>query len=323
MRHLSSNPVPWKIAYLRLATDCNAKCQMCVFWRSQPVQMHSTILSKIFQKLVLLGYSEVIFTGGEPLIANRFKAAVVSAQRHNLRIGVITNGSLLPEYLSDQKGHDGIHRFYVSVDSPIAETHNAIRGVRCLEYIEQGLTSRRSGTEIVINTVLSKLNSNDILLLPNWMVRYDVGMINVIFMKHPSLALEQDEAHALAGELLRLCHAYGIRHHVTALPGAVSCDLAWKCLEDLWPLKCYVGSVCLFVEHDGTTFPCNCSPYASQEAGLGIAIESMPLNHSMETNPSQVSRAKHRAFDFCPDICDLSNRLYNYITSTTVTGVTT
>ncbi len=167
MRHLSSKLVPEKVAYLRLATNCNATCQMCAFWRSRPAQMHSAILSKIFQKLAVLGYSEVIFTGGEPLIADCFSAAVVSARRCNLQIGVITNGALLPEYLSAQGEREGVHRFYVSVDSPIAETHDAIRGTPCLEYIEIGLASRRSGTEIVINTVLSKLNSKDILMLPN------------------------------------------------------------------------------------------------------------------------------------------------------------
>lgn len=296
---------------------------MCAFWRSQPVQMHSAILSKMFQKLAFLGYSEVIFTGGEPLLADCFNAAAVSARRYNLQIGVITNGALLPEYLSVQGEREDVHHFYVSVDSPIAETHNAIRGIPCLEYIEQGLASKHSKTEIVINTVLSKLNNKDILMLPNWMVRHGVGMINVIFMKHPSLTLEQNEVHALAEELLRLCNAHDIRHHVTSLPDGVPCDLAWKCLEAPWPQKCYVGSVCLFIEHDGITFPCNCSSYAGREAGIGISIESMPLNPLTETSLSQVIKAKHGAFDFCPDICDLSNRLYNYIVSTTETGVAT
>ncbi len=155
------------------------------------------------------------------------------------------------------------------------------------------------------------------------MVQHDVGMINVIFMKHPSSALTKDEAHALAGELLRLCHTHGIRHHVTSLPNGVPCDLAWKCLEDPWPKNCYVGSVCLFVEHDGITFPCNCTPYAGREAGIGISIDRMSLNPLTETPSSQVIKARHGAFDFCRDICDLSNRLYNYIVSTTETGVTT
>jgi len=321
MRYLSSKLVPVKVAYLRLATNCNATCQMCTFWRTRPKQMDSAILSKLFQKLAALGYSDVIFTGGEPLIADYIDQAVASARRCDLQIGVITNGALLPEYLSAQGKCEGVHRFYVSVDSPIAENHDAIRGTRCLEYIEMGLNSRRPGTEIVINTVLSKLNSKDILMLPNWMVQHDVGMINVIFMKHPSLALKKDEAHALAEELLRLCHAHGIRHHVTSLPDGVPCDLAWKCLlDDPWPQQCFVGNVCLFVEHDGTTFPCNCTPYVGREAGIGISIDRIPL---ADPPSSQVFKAKLGAFNSCRDICDLSNRLYNYIVSTTKTGAAT
>jgi len=319
VRYILSKLVPKKVAYLRLATNCNATCQMCTFWRTRPAQMDSAILSKLFQKLVALGYSEVIFTGGEPLIADCIDQAVASARRCDLQIGVITNGTLLPEYLSVKGKSEGVQRFYVSVDSPIAETHDAIRGTRCLEYIERGLDSRRPGTDIVINTVLSKLNCMDILLLPNWMVQHEVRMINVIFMKHPSLALKKDVAHAVAEELLRLCHAHGIRHHVTSLSDGVPCNLAWKCLYDPWPQKCFVGNVCLFVEHDGTTFPCNCIPYVDHEAGMGISIDHIPLADSS----SQVFKAELGVFNSCRDICDLSNRLYNYIASTTEAGVAT
>lgn len=317
MRYSSGNSVPWKVAYLRLTTDCNAKCQMCGFWRSQPTKMQIETISKGFQKLAQLGYSEVIFTGGEPLIAQNFNVAFINAQHNSLKISVITNGILLPIYLSSQTNYDSIHCYYISVDSPIAETHNFIRGVSCLENIEIALSSRRSEPEIVINTVLSKLNRKDILLLPSWMMRNSVAMINMIFMKQPSLALEHDEAHELAGKLLRRCYEYGIKHHVTALPGGVTCDVAWKCLESPFISKCSVDSVCLFVEHDGTAFPCNCTPYFVQKACLYNLLLNDTQQHAItKTNPSQVNSIEGTKFDFCSNVCDLSNRLYNYIKST-------
>ena len=85
MKYLSSKLVPKKVAYLRLATNCNANCKMCNLCRTRPAQIDSAILSKIFQKLAALGYSEVIFTGGEPLIADCVDQAVASARRCDLR----------------------------------------------------------------------------------------------------------------------------------------------------------------------------------------------------------------------------------------------
>jgi MoaA/NifB/PqqE/SkfB family radical SAM enzyme len=304
-----------RAAYVRLGTACNAKCRMCDFWRSTAVEMSAAMVSRVLGKLAALGYSEVIFTGGEPLLSGRFDVAVSIGRRHGLQTSVITNGALLPDLVSSHGALDDIHRFYISIDSPISKTHDAIRGIACLDTVERALARGISGAKVVANTVLSRLNREDVLLLPEWLGRHDVPMIDLIFMKHPRFALGKREALDVARELLWRCHALGVRHHVTSLPGGASCELAVECLDSAWPADCSVADVCLFVDHDGNSFPCNCSSYAGQDACLGNLLEGA-LDEAARTAKGRSASSKGGCvFGFCRDRCDLCNRLLNYMLS--------
>jgi len=280
------------------------------------MEMSMLCVTSVLETVAAMGYSEVIFTGGEPLLAENFLPATSAAHEFGLRVGAITNGSLLPRFMSDRDSCAGVQKWYISVDSPIADTHDAIRGLPCVHSIERALQLRPAGVDIVINTVLSRLSSADVLLLPEWMSAHGVSTINVIFMKHPSLALESGEAVALAAELLQLCHARGIRHHVTALPNGVPCDLAAECLQGPWLERCAVGNMCLFVEHDGRTFPCNCSSYQGEEACLGNICNGDPHTPVPEGHPSPAEGVRVPPFQFCKSRCDLSNRLFNHLQTT-------
>lgn len=312
---ISQNKDPYKIApaYLRVTTACNGTCAMCDFWHRSPVEMPLHIVSEILSWISYNGYSEIILTGGEPLLAENLSHILSVCRDVGLHPSVITNGSMLSSPLVYDYGNDAFQRYFISIDSPWPNTHDTVRGVACISSIESWLKTCNQDTEIVVNTILSVLNKDDILDLPVWMSRHRISTINVIYMKSRKFALEEQQLTDLLCNLLEECHKYGIRHFVPGSPHGASCREAQKCAEQPFQNICFFRESGLFIEIDGMIYPCNCSSYTGKHSSLG-QLFTIPFHKSdIIAMSREFNNTREKApFSFCKNRCDLSNRLFNY-----------
>ena len=306
------SPNDIKSAYLRIGTRCNATCVMCDFWREPASEMPRGTVLQVLHRLAQQGYSEVIVTGGEPLLAECLPLALSVCSDLGLRASMISNGSMLSSCDALNIRFNTFHRCFLSVDSPSSETHDAIRGIACFDSLDAWLSSNLNGPQIVINTVLSKLNEHNVLQLPEWMSCHGVSVINVINMKHPRLALAPAVAASLMRTLLQACETYGIRHYVTSTYDGMSCSEALACLEHPFPSACLVSDRCVFVEVDAHAYPCNCSSYGGTAACTGNFLGAASSGDCLKASSSTADHFRRSLFPFCPERCDLSNRLLNY-----------
>lgn len=298
-----------KSAYARISTACNASCTMCDFWQRPAHEMSEEAARYIVACIADLGFHEVILTGGEPLCAHGLPGVFKACRELKLKVSAITNGSMLLTALS---GDDDLlpHRLFVSVDSPWSSTHDAIRGVACISAIEEWLATRPESVEVVVNTVVSKLNQKEVLDVPRWMHHNRISTINIIGMKSPSLGLGPQLNDLVVAVLLE-CDGYGIRHFVPGYPFGASCSETIECIRRPLPPDCRICDTCMFVETDGSVYPCNCSSYVGEQTQLGMLAEPCEFADHGATRHVTLDYARRPLPSFCAQRCDLSNRLFN------------
>jgi MoaA/NifB/PqqE/SkfB family radical SAM enzyme len=119
-----------------VTTFCNFRCGFCEFAadtlpREQKIHFPFELWEPLLVDLRAEGCQEIYLTGGEPLMHPRFWDMVRQAQRLDLPVHRITTNGSLAKQMTDADialARDAVRAIQVSVDSPIAEEHDRIRG---------------------------------------------------------------------------------------------------------------------------------------------------------------------------------------------------
>jgi len=153
----------WKL-WIYTNYDCNLRCSYCVA-KSSPNAPRRALGLKNVQRLVdealALGFVEIFFTGGEPLILKEIYQMLAYASTR-LKTSLLTNGMLIKgkrlEKLKEINNSNLIVQ--VSLDGANPEQHDAYRGkgtwiqtVEAIKRLQQnGFQLRLSTTETPANT---------------------------------------------------------------------------------------------------------------------------------------------------------------------------
>lgn len=91
--------------YIELTTRCNNNCSHCVV--TNPNVKNEYLLTtqeimRIIDEIDLIGYKEVIITGGEPLLRTDIIEIIKYIYEKNLKINIMTNGTLLDETIIEK-----------------------------------------------------------------------------------------------------------------------------------------------------------------------------------------------------------------------------
>ncbi|MEM4756261.1 MAG: radical SAM protein, partial [Candidatus Woesearchaeota archaeon] len=120
-------------------------------------------VKRILDECEAMDVVEVQFGGGEPFLREDFLDLVAHAKRRNLRIFILTNGTLITEEKARSLAAVMDRRFdniQVSLDGVRSEVHDRQRGVKGnFEKVMAGIRNlQQRGFSPVVNTVLTKLN---------------------------------------------------------------------------------------------------------------------------------------------------------------------
>ena len=258
------------LSYIKLSTECNAKCVMCDYWRDPIRSMNRIEATKLVEELVSIGCQEVRFTGGEPFMYPYLNDLLEQVFKFGISSSLISNGILLSKWSCILKKHGGLSTIFLSVDSNIKKLHNEIRGINCLSSIESALKKDFLSQRIVLNTVLSRMNYDNLDNLTNWMRSHGIKYINPIPMKHTSLSLSDLELRKCLLSLVTECNLAGVKMYTEGINDSfITPQQAMKHLTGNLPKACYVGRSTLFIDVDGNCYPCNSSSRRSPELCLG------------------------------------------------------
>src|SRR5215210_7962834 len=174
------DPFARAITYLRVSvTDrCDFRCVYCMAENMSFLPKVDLLtleeLDRLCTAFVMKGVRKLRLTGGEPLVRRGIMTLVSSLSRH-LRSGALdeltitTNGSQLPRYASELKGH-GVERINVSLDTLDPDKFRAITRWGELDKVIAGIdAAQAAGLQVKINAVALKgVNEDEMPALLEW-----------------------------------------------------------------------------------------------------------------------------------------------------------
>ena len=152
--------------FLHLTSRCNLKCTHCYIEASpgrRADMPHDRVL-RLIDSLADLGGNAITLSGGEALVREDIEELIRYAAKKIPKVQLLTNGTLIDSRMAGTLAACGVH-VQVSIDSPRAEAHDAIRGrgawMRAIRGIE---ALREAGVSENLNLCLTvtKLNIADV-----------------------------------------------------------------------------------------------------------------------------------------------------------------
>ena len=118
---------------MAVTQQCNARCVHCsAYRRSSARSLTTEEWCSVVDQCAAMGMTDLIITGGEPLLRPDLETIIRRIVENGCVADLFTNGSLLtPENLRMLR-EAGCDTIFVSLDSPYAEEHDALRGVNGL-----------------------------------------------------------------------------------------------------------------------------------------------------------------------------------------------
>lgn len=248
-------------AYFGLTDVCNFRCIYCYAECGPEVKsdLPKDILSyeehcKIIDEIVDVGYKNIYFTGGEPLLNKYVFRLARYAKGRGLLCGLLSNGSLITE--------DNIQKFHafdivkISIDSNREEINDMTRGRGAYYKIIRALDLLKANhIPLAINTVLTKFNKDVIAEFIEFIDR-EYHPLDHTIANHISYGRgTQDDCGISFEELdkytmvvLESKKKNVPKAHVTALP-----DKHFKIAHKT---RCGMAAGEVFVNYKGDVYPC-------------------------------------------------------------------
>ena len=107
--------------YLIITNRCNLKCEDCFYtqepWRIVDDRLNLKDLYSVIQQAHYLGFKEVSFTGGEPLLSKYIFKLIRFAKTLGMKTTISTNASLLKIKTIKKLKTSGLENLYISLSS--------------------------------------------------------------------------------------------------------------------------------------------------------------------------------------------------------------
>lgn len=154
---------------------CNAKCGFCDIWERPSPYVTLENVEKNLLALKKLGVKVIDFTGGEPLLHQQIDLFFAVAKELKFITTLTTNALLYPKFAERLKGK--VDMLHFSLDTADKEKHDAMRGVKCFDFVMESIARAKSHGERpdILFTVFEE-NKGDIqqvyeqICLPNNLV---------------------------------------------------------------------------------------------------------------------------------------------------------
>jgi len=152
-------------ADIRVTGSCNSRCQTCNAWKNKAKdELTTEEIKNALRQLKDIGFKNVVFIGGEPLLRRDIGILVKEASVLKMEnIIIVTNGLLLRDK-AEELLKNGITHITVSIDG-VSDVDDEIRGVpdgyaRAIEGIEAVQRLKREMDVTVPVTIITTLLLN-------------------------------------------------------------------------------------------------------------------------------------------------------------------
>jgi MoaA/NifB/PqqE/SkfB family radical SAM enzyme len=130
------------VLVLHVHSSCNCRCVMCDIWKTKGTRaLHPPDLEPHLESIRRLGVRWVVFSGGEPLLNQKFSLLCSMLRGENIRLTLLTTGLLLGKLAGEVvesfddaivslDGPEPIHNLVRRIDGAFALIHSGVAAVR-------------------------------------------------------------------------------------------------------------------------------------------------------------------------------------------------
>ena len=153
----------WNVTY-----RCNLRCEHCYIRAGPDVRRPELSLEQalgVARQIIEQGIPLVVFTGGEPILSDKFWAALELFHAHGKpKTSVSTNGTLITRRTAARLKSLGVSYVGISLDSLDPETHDRFRGARgAWKAAVQGMrNSIAEGIPTGLRVTVSRFNLEEV-----------------------------------------------------------------------------------------------------------------------------------------------------------------
>ncbi|MBE6138521.1 MAG: radical SAM protein [Firmicutes bacterium] len=113
----------FKKIYIEITNKCNLQCAFCSIDNKRKKEMSLEEFEQILIKIN--GYTDYIYlhVKGEPLIHSQFKDILLLCKKHNKKVNITTNGTLLNQRINDILETDIVRQINISMQSLTSDNY--------------------------------------------------------------------------------------------------------------------------------------------------------------------------------------------------------
>jgi len=192
--------IPFDLGYIELPVlsevaltwGCNISCLFCYASckciggknrGSEADELSTEDFKRILEVIRFeAGVPSVSFTGGEPVLRGDLEELIAYAARTlNMRVNLITNGTLISDNLAKKYRSSGLASAQVSIESPDPEIHDKIVGVKgaFISSLNGLQALKKAGVTVHPHSTLCSLNAQSLQLMAPFAKSLGIGRISM------------------------------------------------------------------------------------------------------------------------------------------------
>jgi len=237
-------------AKIALTPECNLSCRHCYVGPQQGRILDAREFKEIISQLAASGVLFLTLTGGEPMMHPGFWEIVDFARRCRFFLRVFTNGTFIDEKAAEHLTRYGVNEVYTSLYGHEPHIHERITGItgsfdKTVNAIQ---LLKRQGLEVQVKSSVMTLNRDYSKEIENFCRGLGVKY-NISYMLSPRTDGSEEPC------LLQCPGGLDTDTHINYFPD--SSDYPDPTVPaGNRPSPCPAGENSLFIEYDGTLYPC-------------------------------------------------------------------
>jgi len=302
--HILGKPNPIAMTFA-ITYDCMCKCVHCSAGKhmKEDIPMLSTEEAKnLIDQAQKLGIAIIAFTGGEPLIREDLFELIAHVNKKKTMPIMFTNGLLLTDENVDKLVDAGLYSIFVSIDSPIPEEHDKLRGMPGLfEKAIAGIQRLKSkGVMVGLSSYATRSATEKGTYKKIHELGKELGVHNIIlFDGVPTGNMLKDTSELLTHALHEEIHKYSANVFKQKIIPPLSSQAWQNSVEGVMSgIGCLAGNIQCYASAYGDIAPCDFTPISFgniRDQSLKKIWKSM-INHPAYNHRSDFCRMQNPRF---------------------------
>lgn len=177
-----------------ITSECNLRCKHCYNYdkyfadtKNKYKSLNIEDCESVIDTLRKWDFDHIHLLGGEPLLKEGIYDLVKYATESGINVTINTNGTLLNRENSIKLIKSGISQISVSLDSPIEDSNDCIRGKGTFKIVKENLKELSSlvqeyNDDIIVQvvSVINKSNFDEIREFPKLLKSIGVAYLNIL-----------------------------------------------------------------------------------------------------------------------------------------------